>query len=44
MSRVALDPDRDADAIADLQLNRPLGSLYDIAYLYGKLQTAISSP
>ncbi len=39
MSRVALDPDRDADAIADLQLNRPLGSLYDIAYLYGKLHS-----
>jgi hypothetical protein len=37
MSRVALDSDRDSEAIEKLLLDRPVGSLYDVAYLYGKL-------
>jgi len=37
MAEAALDPVEDADAIEDILLDRPIASLYDIAYLYGKL-------
>lgn len=37
MTRVTLDPETDTEAIEDLLLDRPIASLYDIAYLYGKL-------
>lgn len=37
MTRTALDPKADADAIGEVLLDRPIASLYDIAYLYGKL-------
>jgi len=39
MARVELDAGRDADAIEDILLDRPMASLYDVAYLYGKLHT-----
>lgn len=37
MTRVALDADRDRAAIKEFLLGRPMASLYDVAYLYGKL-------
>ena len=37
MSEVALNTGEDTDDIEELLLDRPLASLYDIAYLYGKL-------
>ncbi|ELK54309.1 hypothetical protein D320_10736 [Haloferax sp. BAB-2207] len=37
MSEVALDAAGDADDIEEVLLDRPMASLYDIAYLYGKL-------
>ena len=39
MSEIALDANNDADAIEEILLDRPIASLYDIAYLYGKLHT-----
>jgi len=37
MSEIALDAGEDADDIEEVLLDRPLASLYDVAYLYGKL-------
>lgn len=37
MSDIALDASEDADDIKDILLDRPIASLYDVAYLYGKL-------
>ncbi len=37
MSEIALDASEDADEIEELLLDRPIASLYDMAYLYGKL-------
>jgi hypothetical protein len=37
MTDIALDADEDADTIAEFLLDRPMASLYDVAYLYGKL-------
>jgi len=37
MAEAALDPDEDAAAVTEMLLDRPMASLYDIAYLYGKL-------
>jgi hypothetical protein len=37
MSEIALDASEDADDIEDILLDRPIASLYDVAYLYGKL-------
>ncbi|WP_435101123.1 TM1802 family CRISPR-associated protein [Halarchaeum sp. P4] len=37
MSEIALNADEDADDIEEGLLGRPIASLYDIAYLYGKL-------
>ena len=37
MSEIALDASEDADDIEDILLDRPVASLYDVAYLYGKL-------
>ena len=37
MSEIALDASEDADDIEDIRLDRPIASLYDVAYLYGKL-------
>ncbi|WP_135664030.1 TM1802 family CRISPR-associated protein [Halorhabdus rudnickae] len=37
MSDIALDANEDADDIENLLLDRPIASLYDVAYLYGKL-------
>jgi hypothetical protein len=37
MTETALDADEDADEIEEFLLDRPLASLYDVAYLYGKL-------
>lgn len=37
MAEAALDAVGDADAIEEILLDRPMASLYDIAYLYGKL-------
>jgi hypothetical protein len=39
MGKVALDIDEDADDIEEVLLERPMASLYDIAYLYGKIHT-----
>lgn len=39
MPDIALTADEDADAIKESLLDRPIASLYDIAYLYGKLHT-----
>ena len=37
MSEIALDASEDADDIENILLDRPIASLYDVAYLYGKL-------
>lgn len=37
MSEIALDAGEDADDIEEVLLDRPMASLYDVAYLYGKL-------
>lgn len=37
MNEIAIDADDDADAIEEAMLGRPIASLYDVAYLYGKL-------
>jgi len=37
MSEIALDASEDADDIEEILLDRPIASLYDVAYLYGKL-------
>ena len=37
MSEIALDVGEDADDIEEILLDRPMASLYDVAYLYGKL-------
>ena len=37
MSEIALDASKDVDDIEGIFLDRPLASLYDVAYLYGKL-------
>ena len=37
MTDIALDPAKDANDIETVLLDRPMASLYDIAYLYGKL-------
>ncbi|QRY21728.1 CRISPR-associated protein Csh1 (plasmid) [Halobacterium sp. GSL-19] len=37
MSDIALDADGDTDDIEEVLLDRPMASLYDVAYLYGKL-------
>jgi hypothetical protein len=37
MSEIALDASEDVDDIEEILLDRPMASLYDIAYLYGKL-------
>lgn len=37
MGETALDVVEDAEAIEEILLDRPIASLYDIAYLYGKL-------
>ncbi|EMA56841.1 TM1802 family CRISPR-associated protein [Halococcus thailandensis] len=37
MTEAALDANEDADAINEILLDRPIASLYDMAYLYGKL-------
>ena len=37
MSEVALNASEDADDIEEVFFDRPMASLYDIAYLYGKL-------
>jgi len=39
MPECALDPEEDSEAIEGIFLDRPLASLYDIAYVYGKLHT-----
>nr|WP_206539070.1 TM1802 family CRISPR-associated protein [Natrinema salifodinae] len=36
---MALDADRDREAIEEILLDRSMASLYDVAYLYGKLHT-----
>lgn len=37
MAETALDVDEDGDDIEEFLLDRPMASLYDVAYLYGKL-------
>jgi hypothetical protein len=37
MSEIALNASEDADDIENIFLDRPIASLYDVAYLYGKL-------
>ncbi len=37
MTDIALDAEEDADAIEEVLLDRPMASLYDVAYLYGRL-------
>jgi len=37
MSEIALDATEDMDDIGEVLLDRPMASLYDVAYLYGKL-------
>ena len=39
MTDTALDATRDANAIDEFLLDRPMASLYDVAYMYGKLHT-----
>jgi len=39
MTRVTLNADRDREAIEEFLLERPIASLYDMAYLYGNLHT-----
>lgn len=39
MTDIAINADEDADEIKEVLLNRPMSSLYDVAYLYGKLHT-----
>jgi hypothetical protein len=39
MSDAALDPTQDAEAIEEFLLDRPMASMYDVAYMYGKLHT-----
>jgi len=37
MADIALDPEDDREDIEEVLLDRPMASLYDVAYLYGKL-------
>lgn len=39
MSEIALDAGEDADDIEEVLLDRPMASLYDVAYLYGELHS-----
>jgi hypothetical protein len=39
MSEIALDAGEDTDDIEEVLLDRPMASLYDVAYLYGELHS-----